>query len=202
MCHIIPGRFWSKAGGFLSSAWAPPGRTAYFTGLQFFHLHQASSLNPEAAGTRRPDLQAAIRPGSPWWSPPDLPSPQPQLPTGIPCTHVPRRPPQSASASQISSDPTGPRARLHRPAHRSNVGWWKQEVATKVVTNKVLNGASNFPFHLSSLWRLGWNTQWYFEWQVPPPDWPSLGVRLENPRVAQRPDPEACLGGGPPEGPT
>lgn len=162
MCHITPGRFWSKAGGFLSSAGAPQGRRGFSSELQFFHLHQASSLNPEAAWTRRPGLQAATRPGSPCWSQPDFPSPQPQLPTGIPCTHVPGWPPQSALASQLFSDPTGPPPRLHRQAHKSDVGWWKQEVATKVVTNKVLNGASNFPFHLSSssLWRLGWNTQW------------------------------------------
>lgn len=53
MCHTISGRFWSRTGGFLSSAWAPQGKRAFSSELQSLHLHQASSLNPEAAGTRR-----------------------------------------------------------------------------------------------------------------------------------------------------
>lgn len=51
--HTIPRRFWSKTSGFLPLAGAPQGRRGFSSELRFFHLHQASSLNPEAAGPRR-----------------------------------------------------------------------------------------------------------------------------------------------------
>lgn len=119
-------------------------------------------LQLQAQGERQ-DLQAATKPRFPYSSKPDLPS-RPQLPTGIPAhtcrgaLHSQRRP--------ASSPPSyWPLCRIHRPlckAHRSDVGWKKQEVATKALTNKVLSEVSNFPFHppSSSLWRLEWNTQW------------------------------------------
>lgn len=125
----------------------PLGRTGFSV-----HLQQAFSLNPEATGTRR---SHTTRPGSPCQGKPDIPSPSRSCQKGSPAYACH----QGLRGQPLFPHPTAPWARLHRLAHRSHVGWWKQEAGTVVVTNKVLNGAYNFPFHLltSSPWRLGWD---------------------------------------------
>lgn len=169
MCHTISGGLWSRTGGSPSSPWAPQGRTGFSSELLSLHLHQASRLRPEAAGTRR---------GQPSRPPqarlPLLEQAGPPLPPSHNCQQgSPAHTCHGGLHSQPrpGSSPPIPPAGLRRRAHGSDVGRWKQEVANKVVTNKVLSGASNFPFHLSSslLWRLGRSTQW-------PPLWPDAGT--------------------------
>lgn len=151
--------------------WAPQGRTGFSSELLslLLSLRQTSGLNPEAAGTGR---------GQPSRPPqarlPLLEQARPPLPPSHNCQQG--SPAHTChgglhGASRPGGSPPIPPAGLRRLAHGSDVGWWKQEVANKVVTNKVLSGASNFPFHLSSslLWRLGRSTQW-------PPLWPEAGT--------------------------
>lgn len=78
------------------------------------------------------------------------------------------------------------------------MGWWKQEVATKVVTNKVLNGGEQLPLSAFQHLALEAGLEYPrppppFEWQVPLAGLPSLGLKPERPRPSSR-----SLGGGPP----
>lgn len=133
-----------------------------------------------------PDLH---RPGSPCWSKPNLPSPHSHnCQQGSPahtCHGGLHSQPQPGRCPPI------PPAGLRRLAHGSDVGWWKQEVANKVVTNKVLSGAVTSPFIFPAASSGGWagvpSGLHFGRTQVLPPGLPSSGLRLENRRAAPGP---------------
>jgi hypothetical protein len=153
MYLTFTGRHWSKTDGLLDLPPPPP--------ILEWLLLRATNLPPspdliKLHGQDNPDLQARLplleedRHPFPSWATAAY--------KGSPGKHVPQRPPGPATA------PPSRRlqVRLHCLAPKSKAGSCKQETATKAVANKVLNGASNFPFHLScsTHQRIGWTAQW------------------------------------------
>ena len=160
----------------------PQGKRGFSAELRFILLHQGSSLSPGAAGpsrgqtSRRPPgrlpLLEQARPPLP-----PLPRPGPHCQQGSPAhtclggLHNQSRPASSRPAHR-------PLSKTPQAGTQVPVGWWKQEVATKVCDRQSFKwGRGTSPFILPAAHSGGWagiprvppDPEPRLDWQVPSP---------------------------------